>query len=74
MNHFTEGEASKILKSVPDVLLLKNEENSYRQEIQTVIDHIYSNYRPSVTAAAVYGFVLGRATGIREERQKRADK
>lgn len=73
MNYFTAEEAKAIME-YGDITLCTNwDMNPARAEARALSEKIETgrHCQDDLFRAAVCGFVLGRATGIREERQRR---
>lgn len=73
MKYFTAGEAVRIVGKTPVHLVALYDDNPNREAMRAVAEKAASLRTPSVYMGMVYGFQLGRATGIREERAKRRE-
>ena len=73
MSPFTAEEARAILKHTPLHLCARCASNPNREAVGVLLDEIEADvtFRHDPAWAAVYGVALGRAIGIREERQRR---
>lgn len=71
MNYFTTEEARSIINHSPATLFTRFDNNPNRDAAAECMRMCTSEHRPTLFNAALYGFLLGRATGIREERERR---
>lgn len=70
MKYFTAEEARAILDNNSVLLCMVWDSNPGKEAARVLSDEVQR--RPTESwSAAVRGFLLGRATGIREERQRR---
>lgn len=71
MKYFTAEEARAIMDYGCTLLCRCFENNPNLEAAQALAAYVRENCRYDPCLAAVYGFCLGRAVGIREERQRR---
>lgn len=73
MKYFTAQEAKAIMNNGGVLLCTNWDENPALDQAIALRERVNSDMecRRSPIWAAAYGFILGRATGIREERQRR---
>lgn len=70
MKYFTAEEARAVILNGDMSLCLAGDTNPAKEAMQELFD-VSQRHPRSPWSAAVCGFLLGRATGIREERQRR---
>lgn len=73
MKYFTVEEARRVMSCTTADLLIVRDENPNREAAAALLGRVSAGGNESIIAA-LYGFALGRATGIREERARRKQK
>ena len=71
MQYFTKDEAKRIINCQPIGLCFYNSSNPNVEAMVALAESIDSKPDASPFFAACTGFILGRATGVREERARR---
>lgn len=72
MTPFTAKEARAILAHAPFYLCTSSASNPSREAVSVLMNTV-REFKRDPAWAAVYGYALGRAVGIREERQRRKE-
>ena len=74
MKYFTKEEARSVIRKGSISLLTADEDNPNREAVMALREEIeQSHFQDSALWMACLGFILGRATGIREERARRKE-
>lgn len=73
MKYFSAEEARRIMGKAPAGLIIPCDENPNREAVEALLDRARTG-KAGPLSMAMYGFALGHATGIREERARRKER
>ena len=73
MKYFSAEEARRIMDGAPVGLIMSCDENPNREAVEALLDRARTG-KAGPLSMALYGFALGHAAGIREERARRKER